>query len=307
MKTCALIYNPNSGHILNKKNIKSYKSLIETHGYKVKVIGTEYRGHAKEIVSHLGYVDLVMSMGGDGTFNEIVYGNLQRKNQLLLAHIPVGTTNDIGVMFGYGKDIKLNIELCLNGVEKNIDIPVVNNRPFVYVAGFGKFMNIPYETSRLEKKKFGYLAYIYNGIKDYFSNTKWYNIKCEIDGKKIETPASLMLICSSTRIAGQNNLAKNVKLDDDKFEVILCSKKKRQEIITSIGKAVISPHPENVDGIMMFKASKLIVTFDEYQKKPWCIDGEKLEIRTKKYTIVNKTNIKLLIPKVNVDKLFINK
>ena len=307
MKTYALIYNPNSGHILNKKNIKSYKALIETHGYKVKVIGTEYRGHAKEIVSHLGYVDLVMSMGGDGTFNEIVYGNLQRKNQLLLAHIPVGTTNDIGVMFGYGKDIKLNIELCLNGVEKNIDIPVVNNRPFVYVAGFGKFMNIPYETSRLEKKKFGYFAYIYNGIKDYFSNTKWYNIKCEIDGKTIETPASLMLICSSTRIAGQNNLAKNVKLDDDKFEVILCSKKKRQEIITSIGKAVISPHPENVDGIMMFKASKLIVTFDEYQKKPWCIDGEKLEIRSKKYTIVNKTNIKILIPKVNVDKLFINK
>ena len=36
MKTCALIYNPNSGHILNKKNMKSYKALVETHGYKVK-------------------------------------------------------------------------------------------------------------------------------------------------------------------------------------------------------------------------------------------------------------------------------
>ena len=87
MKTCALIYNPNSGRILNKRNMKSYKALIETHGYKVKLIGTEYHGHAKEIVSHLGYVDLVMSMGGDGTFNEIVYGNLHPHKNIALHKI----------------------------------------------------------------------------------------------------------------------------------------------------------------------------------------------------------------------------
>ena len=56
----------------------------------------------------------------------------------------------------------------------------------------------------------------------------------------------------------------------------------------------------------MFKASKLNIKFDEYQKKAWCIDGEKLEIRTKTYSIMNKSNISLLIPKVNIDKLFIN-
>ena len=213
MKTCVVIYNPNSGHILNRSNMKNYKRLIETHGYTVSLIATEYHGHAKEIVSHLGYVDLVMSMGGDGTFNETVFGNLSRKNPLLLAHIPIGTTNDIGVMFGYGKDIKQNIELCLTGVVKSIDIPMVNNRPFVYVAGFGKFMQIPYETSRQEKKKFGYLAYIYNGIKDFFTNSKWYHIKVETDGETFETDASLMLICSSTRIAGQNNLIKDGACD----------------------------------------------------------------------------------------------
>jgi hypothetical protein len=56
----------------------------------------------------------------------------------------------------------------------------------------------------------------------------------------------------------------------------------------------------------MFKASKINIKFDEYQKKAWCIDGEKLEIRTKSYSIVNKTNISLLIPRVNIDKLFIS-
>ena len=95
---------------------------IERYGYSPTFIGTQYHGHAKEIVSHLGYVDLVISMGGDGTFNEVVYGNIQRKRRLILAHIPVGTTNDVGTMFGYGKDIEENLKLCLSGEVKEIDI-----------------------------------------------------------------------------------------------------------------------------------------------------------------------------------------
>ncbi len=148
MKTCVVIYNPNSGHTLEKTKLTKYKKIIEKYGYTPTFIGTQYRGHAKEIVSHLGYVDLVISMGGDGTFNEVVYGNIQRKRRLILAHIPVGTTNDVGTMFGYGKKIEENLKLCLTGEVKDIDIPMVNNRPFVYVCGFGKFMQIPYETPR---------------------------------------------------------------------------------------------------------------------------------------------------------------
>ena len=154
MKSCVVIYNPNSGHTLKTKHLKEYKKILENHGYSAKFIGTEYRGHAKEIISHLDKCDLVISMGGDGTFNEAVTGNLQRKERLVLAHIPVGTTNDVGVMFGYGKDIKRNLSLLLNGVTKEMDICIINGQPFVYVAGFGKFMHIPYQTSRKLKKKF---------------------------------------------------------------------------------------------------------------------------------------------------------
>ena len=102
MKNCVVIYNPNSGHIFKSKYLKEYKNILIKHKYNPKFIGTEYAGHAKEIVSHLdNHIDLVISMGGDGTFNEVMTGNLQRNHPLILAHIPVGTTNDVGVMFGY--------------------------------------------------------------------------------------------------------------------------------------------------------------------------------------------------------------
>lgn len=136
-------------------------------------------------------------MGGDGTFNEIVHGNLCRKKRLVLAHIPIGTTNDVGVMFGYGKDIEKNIDLCLKGEIKGMDIPLINGRPFVYVAGFGKFMNIPYDTPRDLKKKYGHLAYMFGGLKDFFLILKisWLNMK--LMGRRLK---AYILLCLYLRL-----------------------------------------------------------------------------------------------------------
>ena len=143
MKTCVLIYNPNSGHVFKTKYLKEYKDILIKNDYNPKFIATCYQGHAKEITSHLEKVDLVISMGGDGTFNEIITGNLERKEPLIISHLPVGTTNDIGVMFGYGKDIKNNLKLLLKGCIKEMDICLINNQPFVYVlalANLCKFL-----------------------------------------------------------------------------------------------------------------------------------------------------------------------
>lgn len=305
MKTCVVIYNPNSGHTLKKSCISIYKERIEKYGYSTTFIATQYKGHAKEIVSHLGYVDLVISMGGDGTFNEIVSGNLQRRNRLILAHIPVGTTNDVGAMLGYGKDIEKNIDLCLKGEVREMDIPLINGRPFVYVAGFGKFLNIPYETPRNLKKKYGHLAYVLCGIKEYFSPTKVYNVTYEVNGEKKSGLYSFMLISSATRIAGMNNFYKDVKLNDDTFEVLFCTYTRRIDIVRALA-MLIATDADHVDGFESYRTNHIKVKFDKYPKKAWCVDGEQLEIRTQTYDIKNETGVKILIPKINIKKLFVD-
>lgn len=303
MKTCIVIYNPNSGHTLQRKMIPSYRKLIEKHGYSVKFIATQYKGHAKEIAQHIGYVDLLMSMGGDGTFNELVYGNSLRHNQLILAHIPVGTTNDVGKMFGYSDKIEKNIEACLNGEVKDIDIPTINKRPFVYVGGFGKYLNIAYDTTREEKKKFGYLAYIINGLKDFFGPTKMYDISYTVDGETKNISCSMMMICSATRVAGFDSFFKDVKLDDDQFEVYIVTASKRLDIIGALGLSVIKD-PKDVNNVISFRTNNIKIKFKDRLNKNWCIDGEKLEIRSLTYDIKNIHTIKLMLPKKNISKLF---
>lgn len=306
MKSCTIIYNPNSGHVFKTKYLKEYKMILTKNGYNPKFIGTQYSGHAKEIVNHLEPTDLVISMGGDGTFNEVMSGNLERKKPLILAHIPVGTTNDVGVMFGYGKDIKKNLKLLLDGTIKGMDICVINGRPFVYVAGFGKFMQIPYNTPRKLKKKYGYMAYLLEGVKDFFNPTKMYDITYKVNGIEKRGLYSFMLISNANRIAGINNFYKDVKLDDDQFEVLFCNFKRRVDIIKTFT-ILMTTDIERVSGVEFYKTNHLEIKFADYPKKAWCIDGEKLDRAVLNYEISNVRNVKIMMPKKNIDKIFVNK
>ena len=234
MKKCALIINPKSGKNIDNGFLYKYQEILSKYNYETIVYFTSHAKHATEIMMNLKNIDLVISLGGDGTFNEVVTGNLKRKEKILLTHIPIGTTNDIGAMFGYVKDPVENLKLALSGVEKNIDICTINNKPFVYVAGFGKFMNVPYETPRNLKSKFGHLAYIAEGVKHFVNPTPLYELTYKIDGKEYKGKYSFMLISNANRIAGINNFYRNVKLDDNKFEVILCSLTKKSDIVRSL-------------------------------------------------------------------------
>jgi len=299
-----VIYNPNSGKGRIKKYLIQIIDLICSYGYEVNVISTKYKGHAIDIVKYLEPVDLVMSFGGDGTFNEVMRGNFLRKEKFTLAHIPVGTTNDVGAMFGYGKNILQNVKLTLEGEIKEMDICTINNIPFIYVAGFGKYMDISYGTSRKSKKLFGYLAYIKGGIKEFFSKTKMYDVTYTIDGEEYRGYFSLILISSANHIAGISNVYKDVKLNDDRFEVLFCNIRKRKELFNSLF-FFTKYDASKVPGFFFYRTNNLKISINNKDKKNWGIDGEKLIDSSKKYNVKNVNGIKVMVPSKNISKLFL--
>ena len=306
MKKCAIVYNPNSGRKAKFNVMPQFEQMLSKYGYEVEIHYTEYKGHAKEIVKNLEPVDLVLSIGGDGTFNESITGNYERKDRLVCAHIPVGTTNDIGTMMGYGKNMLNNLKMTLEGVVKNVDICLINKRPFIYVATIGKFAEIPYETPRKLKKRLGYFAYISEGIKSFFNKTPLYDVTYEIDGVEYRGLFSFIIVSSANRIAGINNFYKDVKLNDDRFEVLLCNFSKQRDIIRSLYFLTLYDI-EKVPGIHFYKTNNLKMRFSEVPRKAWCIDGEELEDNPTKYEITIDRDIKMMIPRKNIDKLFVKK
>jgi len=307
MKKCVVVYNPNSGKLPREKILPLFEKTLWKYDYECEMILTKHKHHATEIVEGLSNdIDLVISIGGDGTFNESMTGNLKREKRLVLAHIPVGTTNDIGTMFGYGKNMLYNLKLTLEGKIQKIDICMINNNPFIYSAGFGKFMDIPYETPRELKKKIGHLAYLTEGAKSFNSKTKLYDITYEIDGEKTRGLYSFFIITSANRIAGINNFYKDVKLDDNKFEVLMCNMTTKVDIIKSLYFLTMYDATK-VPGFYFYKTDNLKIKFNTPLDKAWCIDGEELKLIEEEYEIKIQKNVEILMPVKNIDKLFVKK
>ena len=176
MNKCVVIYNPESGYKKNKLNIDLVRDILIKNNCDVTFMKTGKKGDAKEFVKNIDDSDLVIVAGGDGTLNEAISGNIERKNKLLLSHLPVGTTTDVGKLYGFTKHTQKDLELMLDGENKNIDVGLINNIPFIYVACFGNFTNISYETPRKLKKMFGRFGYFLFALKSIGQRIKRYHI-----------------------------------------------------------------------------------------------------------------------------------
>ena len=147
--------NPESG---KKKKIKTYEEfydILRIFGYDTEIIFTKSKGDAENIIQTLNDdISLVVSAGGDGTLNEIVTGNMKRQKKLVIAPLPLGSTNDVGNMYGLDKTIYENLETLLKGKAKKVDICYINEKPFVYVACLGEYINMAYATPQELKQKY---------------------------------------------------------------------------------------------------------------------------------------------------------
>ena len=302
MLKCVVIYNPNSGKLTNRNEVKRLYKLLENYGYDTQIIYTEYKGHAKELVKKMDDVDLLLCAGGDGTLNEVISGNIERQKPILLGHLPLGSVNDVAHMYGMTNNTIKNTLMLLNGARKNIDVCLINGNPFVYVACIGAWVDISYATPRKLKEKYGKLAYVMYGIKQLNQHLQFYKVKYTVNGETHEDEFSFMFITNSNRVGGVNNIYNDVKLDDNKFEVLLCNIKNKWDII----RAVHYLKRRELNDIPVFKYYKTDNIKFEFDEVPpsWCIDGDELLHNDKKFEIkINKDNY-MLLPTKNIDKLF---
>lgn len=304
MKKCIIIMNPESGKIksLNTKN--EFYDVLRKHGYDAEIRYTKGPKDATRIVEELeDDVDLIISAGGDGTLNEVVTGNLRREKKLVLANLPMGTTNDVANMYGYTKNYQKNLELLLNGVRKKVDVCYIDDTPFVYVACLGDYIDMAYNTPRDLKKKYGKIAYILYGLRQLQNKIHKYHVKYKVDGVEHEGEYSFFFITNSSRVAGVDDIYYDVKMDDNMFEVALANPKTKPDILRMLVQVTMKDVKE-VPGITYYQTKNFQIEFLDKPKTSWCIDGEEYETNKQTYEFKVDQKVKMLIPRTNAKKLF---
>ena len=159
----------------------------------------------------------------------------------------------------------------MKGVPFPCDIGKFNDSVFVYIAAFGIFTDVSYETDQAVKNVLGHMAYILEGAKRIF-NIPSYKIKVEHDGEVIEDEFIFGMVTNSRSVGGFSNMVgKNIVFDDGLFEVTLIKTPKNPIALQEIIAALLI---EQVDTKHMYTFKTKKITFDSVEEIPWTLDGE---------------------------------
>ena len=261
MKKMLFIYNPNAGTGLLKPKLSDVLDIFVKGGYEVTVYPTQrYHDALSKTISYEGDYDLVVCSGGDGTLDEVVTGMSKRDKQVPVGYIPAGTTNDFANSLHISKDMLEAADTAANGVPFPCDVGVFNDDIFVYIAAFGLFTDVSYETKQSMKNVLGHLAYVLEGTKRIF-NIPSYHIKVTYN-----------MVTTSRSVGGVKGIiGKDVVFDDGEFEVTLIKTPKNpielNEIIASL---VI----KQIDSKHMYSFRTGHIRFESVEEIPWTLDGE---------------------------------
>lgn len=277
MKKLLFVYNPRAGKEMLKPRLSDVLDIFVKAGYEVTVHPTQaYRDAYYQIKEYeVGKYDLIACSGGDGTIDEVATGMMKRremgKDVVPVGYIPAGTTNDFAKSLHIPRKPLAAADNAVKGVPFPCDIGKFNDSVFVYIAAFGIFTDVSYETDQAMKNVLGHMAYILEGAKRIF-NIPSYKIKVEHDGEAIEDEFIFGMVTNSRSVGGFSNMVgKNIVFDDGLFEVTLIKTPKNPIALQEIIAALLI---EQVDTKHMYTFKTKKITFDSVEEIPWTLDGE---------------------------------
>ncbi|MDR0948614.1 MAG: diacylglycerol kinase family lipid kinase [Lachnospiraceae bacterium] len=271
-KRLLFIYNPIAGKARIIHRLPHILNLFARNGYEITICPTQKGGDAAEaIVERRGEYELIICAGGDGTLAEVVSAMVRSRVELPLGYIPSGSTNDFGSSLQLPKRLISAAEICMNGKDFPCDVGFLNDDLFVYVAAFGLFTDVSYETGQDMKNQLGYIAYILEGAKR-LSSIPSYKMEVRSEDRLITGEFIFGMISNSLSVGGFKRITGNqVQLDDGLFEVALIRKPRNPKEFNNTILSLMNRDSET-ESIYYFKASTIQITSKELL--PWTLDGE---------------------------------
>jgi YegS/Rv2252/BmrU family lipid kinase len=266
------IFNPHSGKGLIRNELVDIVDCMVKADYEVTVYTTQSQGDAiRKIREEAGNFDRIVCSGGDGTLDEVVTGMIQSGKDVPIGYIPAGSTNDFANSIRLPKGMTEAAKTAVTGREFPCDVGYFNGDTFVYVAAFGLFTEVSYQTSQQMKNILGHVAYILEGAK-HLMDIPSYQMKVEYENQVIEDKFIFGMITNSLSVGGFKGITgSDVELDDGVFEVTLIKNPRNpielNEILASLTNLI-----DDTDLIYSFKTGSIHFTSEELI--PWTLDGE---------------------------------
>lgn len=273
MKKLLFLYNMHSGKGQMRSKLGAILDVFTKAGWLVTVHPTQGPADATAVAAELGGAfDRIVCCGGDGTLHETVAGLMTLPERPELGYIPAGTTNDFSRNLRLPRGYERLAETAAAGMPRPVDIGRFNDRFFVYVAAFGAFTDVAYDTPQQFKSMFGHLAYLLEGI-SRLGSLKSYHMRVAHDGGVLEDDFLFGMVSNTVSVGGLLGLpADRVALDDGLLEVVLIKMPRSALELQGVIGALVKQSTDEAAGVLGFHTSRLKAACGE--EVPWTLDGE---------------------------------
>ena len=223
------IINPSSG----KQNIESMLKeitstlILEQISPQIEVFYTEKKDDAKNRAAELkpGEFDYVVSVGGDGTLNEVANGLILSQSHIPLAIISAGTVNDFATYMKLPQTADGFCKMIKEFQTKAVDVGKVNNEYFINVLAAGMLTDIAYKVPKDKKAVLGKMAYYLEGVKE-FPKQLAQNMTLTFKSKEYNDTQDIMvfLVANSKSVGGFADAAPLASVSDGYLDVLIIKK-----------------------------------------------------------------------------------
>jgi YegS/Rv2252/BmrU family lipid kinase len=165
--------------------------------------------------------DLIVAAGGDGTINEVVEG--MAGSGVPLGILPGGTANVLANEIGLSGSLERAAEKLLTCELRRVPVGRIamngngQGRHFLLMAGAGLDAHVVLQVDPVLKARFGKLAYWAAGAPEFLRRLEVFQV--EVDGARHD--CSFALISKVRNYGGDFEIASDVRVCDDRFEVVL--------------------------------------------------------------------------------------
>lgn len=273
-KRIFFVFNMHAGKARIKTKLSDILNTFTEKGYEVTAYPTQYAGEAVLRIEALedGY-ELVVCSGGDGTLDEVVTGMMRRpeEKQIPIGYIPAGSTNDFARSLGLPQKMEDAAARIMEGKRFPCDIGAFNGDYFVYIAAFGIFTDVSYQTDQQMKNVLGHMAYILEGMKR-LTNIVSYKMKLRWEDREVEDDFLFGMVTNSRSVGGfKSIIGTEVVLDDGVFEVTFI---KRPKNLLELNETLTALVLAEIDERYMYSFRTSRLTVEAEAEVPWTLDGE---------------------------------
>lgn len=223
---CLFIINPSSGTKTIQKQLDKMigQMILDQIINYVDVFYTEKKDDAFQhcLTLNQNDYDFIVSVGGDGTINEVINGIVKKQLNIPLAILPGGTVNDFANHLNLPTTIDEFIKMIKQMKTMKVDVGKVNDRYFANVIAGGMFSDISFQVSKIDKERFGPLAYYVSGLRQLPSQlSTTYHLKVKTEVEEFEEEARLFMITNTSQVGGFKDITPHASIQDGLMDLII--------------------------------------------------------------------------------------